>query len=77
MTSPHTASPAAPSETAPAPDALPRVQDDLFRHVNGEWLAKDAIPADPPIHGAFQALRDPSAAGCRAIAGTAARDPGP
>ncbi len=77
MTSPHPASPAAPSETLPTPTAPPRVQDDLFRHVNGEWLAKDAIPADQSIHGAFQEMRDQSEAVCREIVETAAARSGP
>ena len=35
-----------------------RVQDDLFRHVNGTWLANAEIPADKPLAGAFMNLRD-------------------
>ena len=30
-----------------------RVQDDLYRHVNGRWLAETEIPADKPLTGAF------------------------
>ena len=30
-----------------------RVQDDLFRHVNGHWLEVTEIPADKPVTGAF------------------------
>ena len=26
-----------------------RVQDDLYRHVNGHWLAVTEIPADKPV----------------------------
>lgn len=47
--------------------ATVRVQDDLFRHVNGEWLAHAAIPADQSTYGAFQELRDASEATCRDI----------
>lgn len=38
------------------PDTRP--QDDLFRHVNGRWLASEPIPADKPIIGAFRDLAD-------------------
>ncbi len=32
-------------------DKSVRPQDDLFRHVNGGWLAKTEIPADKPVYG--------------------------
>ncbi len=35
-----------------------RPQDDLFRHVNGPWLASTPIPDDKPSFGATQLLRD-------------------
>ncbi|MBA8792803.1 putative endopeptidase [Friedmanniella endophytica] len=35
-----------------------RVQDDLFRHVNGGWLATAEIPSDRPLAGSFVRLRD-------------------
>ncbi len=38
------------------PDVRP--QDDLFRHVNGRWLATHEIPADRSMDGAFRALHD-------------------
>jgi putative endopeptidase len=38
------------------PDVRP--QDDLFRHVNGPWLATHEIPADRAMDGAFRALHD-------------------
>lgn len=38
--------------------ANPRPQDDLYRHVNGEWLRTHVIPADRGSDGAFRALRD-------------------
>jgi len=60
------------SATAPAidfssfdPDT--RVQDDLFRHVNGHWLEVTEIPADKPVTGAFIALRDKAEAAVRDI----------
>ena len=39
-------------------DRSVRVQDDLFRHVNGTWLDKTEIPEDKPLTGAFMQLRD-------------------
>jgi putative endopeptidase len=44
-----------------------RPQDDLFRHVNGTWLAETEIPPDRAAHGAFHALRDQSELDVRAI----------
>lgn len=41
-------------------DAAVRPQDDLFRHVNGTWLATAQIPEDKSGWGAFQELRDNS-----------------
>ena len=35
-----------------------RPQDDLFRYVNGKWLADAVIPSDRAAHGAFHELRD-------------------
>lgn len=35
-----------------------RPQDDLYRYMNGSWIANSEIPADRPIHGAFHVLRD-------------------
>jgi putative endopeptidase len=49
-----------------------RPQDDLFRHVNGRWMATTEIPADRAAHGAFHALRDQSEVDVRALAEEAA-----
>ncbi|WP_395727751.1 M13 family metallopeptidase [Nakamurella sp.] len=59
----------------------PRPQDDLFRHVNGHWLATAEIPADRSADGAFYQLRDGAEADSRAIiedaaAGAADAEPG-
>jgi putative endopeptidase len=35
-----------------------RVQDDLFRAVNGGWLQRTEIPADKSVYGAITMLRD-------------------
>ncbi|MBE6481777.1 MAG: peptidase M13 [Actinomyces ruminicola] len=53
-------------ETAAA-NASVRPQDDLFRHVNGTWLATTTIPADRPATGSFLVLRDAAEAACRDI----------
>ncbi|TSE00289.1 peptidase M13 [Skermania sp. ID1734] len=39
-------------------DSATRVQDDLFGHVNGRWLADYEIPADRAVDGAFRTLYD-------------------
>ncbi|MGW7683262.1 M13 family metallopeptidase [Kribbella sp. NPDC054772] len=44
-----------------------RPQDDLYRFVNGTWLAEHEIPADKAIHGAFHALWDTAEQDVRAI----------
>ncbi len=44
-----------------------RVQDDLYRHVNGPWLARTEIPSDKPGTGAFLVLRDGAEAAVRDI----------
>ncbi|GAA3613551.1 M13 family metallopeptidase [Microlunatus ginsengisoli] len=48
-------------------DEAVRVQDDLFRHVNGRWLAETEIPADKPLTGSFMQLRDDAEAAVRDI----------
>ena len=52
-----------------------RVQDDLFAHANGRWLAEHAIPADRSEDGPFHALRDQAEADIRAIIETVAASP--
>ncbi|HQZ39795.1 MAG TPA: M13-type metalloendopeptidase [Vicinamibacterales bacterium] len=49
-------------------DPAVRPQDDLFRHVNGAWLARTEIPADRASWGAFDILLDKAQADLRAIA---------
>ena len=44
-----------------------RPQDDLYRHVNGNWLDTAEIPADRAADGAFYHLRDESEKNVRAI----------
>ncbi|MGI4896739.1 MAG: M13 family metallopeptidase [Janthinobacterium lividum] len=57
---------------ADALDPTVRPQDDLFRHVNGRWLATTEIPDDRAVDGAFVRLRDESEAECHAIVEAAA-----
>ncbi len=69
--------PSAPPPAPPKPlssgldfdsfDKSVRPQDDMFRHVNGEWLAKTDIPADKASYGSFDILFDKSQADLRAI----------
>ncbi|MEW6323135.1 MAG: M13-type metalloendopeptidase [Acidobacteriota bacterium] len=71
------APPAAPtSGLDPAAfDTAVRPADDLFRHVNGGWLARTAIPADKASYGVFDALADQALDNLRAIAEQAAAAP--
>ncbi|WP_433287821.1 M13 family metallopeptidase [Pseudonocardia sp. CA-142604] len=48
-------------------DTAIRPQDDLFQHVNGQWLRTHEIPADRSQDGAFYALRDRAEEDVRAI----------
>jgi putative endopeptidase len=48
-------------------DPAVRPQDDLFRHVNGRWLAVTEIPADKHATGSFIELRDASEQAIRDI----------
>lgn len=50
-----------------------RPQDDLFRHVNGSWLAATAIPSDKASYGAFDILFDKAQADLRTIVEDAAK----
>ena len=59
-------------ETAPALDVSDldpsvRAQDDLYRHVNGAWIARTEIPEDKPLTGAFVQLRDDAEQAVREI----------
>jgi putative endopeptidase len=57
-------------------DAGTRPQDDLFQHVNGQWLSTHEIPDDRSQDGAFRALRDRAEEDVRAIVEEAASEPG-
>ena len=49
-----------------------RPQDDLYRFVNGTWLAKTEIPADKSNYGAFNKLQDGAEQNLRVIVEAAA-----
>ena len=57
-------------------DTTVRPQDDLFRHVNGGWLARTEIPADRASVGGFTDAYDRTQEQLRAIVETAAASPG-
>ncbi len=58
-------------------DPTIRPQDDLFRHVNGRWLAGVEIPADKHAAGAFMDLRDASEEAIKEIVtGLSGAEPG-
>ncbi len=56
-------------------DPAVRVQDDLFRAVNGGWLAQTPIPADKAEYGTFVQLADQSDRDIKAIVERLARTP--
>ncbi|MEE1622078.1 M13 family metallopeptidase [Zafaria sp. J156] len=56
-------------------DHAVRPQDDLYRHVNGSWLATAEIPGDQGSYGSFMQLRDESEAAVREIIEDAQADP--
>ncbi|MGH3786586.1 MAG: M13 family metallopeptidase [Pseudonocardiaceae bacterium] len=59
----------------PGYDRQARVQDDLFRFANGQWLSSTEIPADRTRYGAFDVLTEQSEQNLRAIIeDSAARD---
>jgi predicted metalloendopeptidase len=51
----------------PGYDRQVRVQDDLFRFANGQWLRITQIPADRARYGSFDALTDQSEQNLRTI----------
>ncbi len=53
-----------------------RPADDLFRHVNGTWLATVQIPADRATAGSFMDLFDQAEAKVRTIIDACAQQPG-
>ncbi|MET0928715.1 MAG: peptidase M13, partial [Aeromicrobium sp.] len=56
-------------------DPATRVQDDLFRYVNGPWLETTAIKPDRATAGSFVQLVDEAEAKVREIIETASQSP--
>ena len=48
-------------------DPAIRPQDDLFRHVNGKWIARTEIPADKARYGSFSLLAEAAELAVREI----------
>ena len=48
-------------------DPAVRPQDDLYRHVNGQWLARTEIPADKARWGSFHMLAEEAEKNVQAI----------
>ena len=58
-------------------DPAVRPQDDLYRHVNGKWIARTEIPADKARYGSFYVLAEEAEKAVRDIITEAgAADPG-
>jgi putative endopeptidase len=57
-------------------DATVRPQDDLFRAVNGGWLARTALPPDRVTYGTFLELADKTEADLRSLSSASAPTPG-
>src|SRR5450756_3223143 len=79
MTSAPTAPPRPSGIDLDTLDPDTRPQDDLYRFVNGRWLARHEIPADRAVDGAFRILHDRAEEHVREIileAGAAALDAG-
>ena len=60
--------------TATTETAAPSPREDLYRHVNGEWLDTHEIPADQGAFGAFLELRDAAELAVRRLAEDAVRE---
>ena len=68
-----TTTPTAPGKYGPSGidldelDPAIRPQDDLFRHMNGKWIARTEIPADKARYGSFAVLAENAEAAVRDI----------
>ena len=67
MTSPICAETAKSGIDQRGMDKEVRPQDDLFLHINGQWLKHTPIPADKSSYGSFEILGDQSEANIREI----------
>ena len=66
-----------PGLDLPAFSKTIRAQDDLFRHVNGQWMETTEIPEDKSMYGSFHALADASEEAVKQILLEAAATPTP
>lgn len=57
-TTPVTSEPLAAGIDTDELDPAVRPQDDLFRHVNGKWIARTEIPSDKARYGSFYVLAE-------------------
>lgn len=64
----------APAQNQAGEATQPSPAQDLYRHVNGAWLATHKIPSDRPVDGTFHQLRDLSEQEVREIVEAAATD---
>src|SRR5580700_2885336 len=55
-------------------DPTVRPQDDIYKYLNGKWLANTQIPADKPGFGTFDKLYDESQDQLKAIVDAAAKN---
>ena len=73
MTANDASAPVSPGNFGPAGidlaeiDAAVRPQDDLFRHMNGKWIARTEIPGDKARYGSFAVLAENAEAAVRDI----------
>ena len=52
----------------------PQPTQDLYRHVNGDWMENNTIPADRGTYGAFMELHDQSEIAVHDILESAAKE---
>jgi putative endopeptidase len=64
---PHSTAPLTAGIELEELDPAIRPQDDLFRHVNGKWIARTEIPGDKARYGSFYVLAEEAEKAVRAI----------
>jgi putative endopeptidase len=64
---PHSTAPLTAGIELEELDPAVRPQDDLFRHVNGKWIARTEIPSDKARYGSFYVLAEEAEKAVRAI----------
>ena len=66
-----------PGRTCPASTRRSRPQDDLYRHINGNWLRQYQLPPDKSGFGSFNEAAERTQAQLRAIVTGIAKSPAP